>query len=241
VSKYKPKGKILSFDLETADLSANRGHIICAAAKWVGEKMVYTWRIDEGDGYRDTPQSFYNDKHIVEGLKPLLEEADAVLAYYGSGFDVPYLNTRAIINKVAPPIPYTLIDPWKTARSQLKLARNDMGSVASVFGARPKTHLPWDDWQRARYGDSAAISKLLKYNINDIKVLEEIYLEMRPVIQHHPYIGAAVSGTAKLRCPACGSTKSKDHDCRRTKTFEVFRRRCNHCGAAYESHRRKIA
>lgn len=235
----KPAGKILAFDLETADLSANRGHIICAAAKWVGEKIVYTWRIDEGDGYGNTPESFYNDKHIVAGLTPLLEEADAVIAYYGSGFDVPYVNTRAFVNGLKPPVPFTLIDPWKTARSHLKLARNDMGSVAALLGSPPKTHLPWDEWQRARYGHKKAIDKLLKYNVNDIRVLEDVYLRLRPVIKDHPYIGA--TGASRLRCPACGSTHGRSHDLRRTKTFEVYRRRCGSCGTAFETHRRKIA
>ena len=237
----KPAGKLLVFDLETSDLSANRGHIICAAAKWVGEKMVYTWRIDEGDGYGKTPKSYFNDKHIVAGLIPLLEEADAVIAYYGTGFDVPYVNTRAFINKLKPPVPFTVIDPWKTARSRLKLARNDMGSVAAALGAPAKTHLPWADWQLARYGDSKSIDKLLKYNVNDIRVLEEVYLELRPLIAAHPYIGPIVAGDAACRCPACGSARSKGHGTRRTRVFEVYRRRCTSCGTAYETKRKKIA
>lgn len=241
MSKVKPAGKVLAFDLETSNLSANRGHIICAAAKWVGEKIVYTWRIDEGDGYRKTPESFYNDKHIVEGLIPLLEEADAVLAYYGTGFDVPYVNTRALIHKLRPPVPFTLIDPWKTASSKLKLARNDMGSVSALVGGRAKTHLPWDDWLRAQFGDSDAISKLLKYNVNDVKVLEDVYYKLRPIMANHPYLGPVAAGSSKLRCPACGSARGKHHDCRRTRTFEVFRRRCRACGTAYEVGRRKIA
>lgn len=233
--------KLLVFDLETTSLDANRGHIICAAAKWVGKPTVMTWRIDEGKNFGKSPESFYNDRHIVKGLIPLVEAADAVIAYYGSGFDVPYLNTRAFANKVLPPVPFTLIDPWKTASGKLKLARNTMDAVSTLVGGRPKTHLPWGDWLKAQFGCHKSISKLLKYNINDIRVLEDVYLELRPIIAHHPYVGRIVSGGgAAGRCPACGGAHSTSHDTRRTRSFEVFRNRCKRCHTAFETGRRKI-
>src|SRR3990172_97858 len=90
--------KLLCFDLETTGFEANRGHIICAAAKWVGDEYIYSWRIDETPGYRDTAESFFNDGEMVEELVAMCNEADAVIAYYGDygRFDVPYLNTRAV-------------------------------------------------------------------------------------------------------------------------------------------------
>lgn len=242
------KGKLLAFDLETSNLAANRGHIICAAAKWVGQKEVKTWRIDDAPdfgrgeiGTRAWSASLMNDKHIVEGLIPLLEEADAVLAYYGTGFDVPYINTRAIVSKLAPPVPFTVIDPWQTASRHLKLARNDMGSVATLVGAKhAKFHLPWESWRYAQYGSRQDISTLLKYNINDVLALEDVYFGVRPLMRNHPYLGDAVTAGATLRCPACGGSRGRPHDVRRTRTFEVFRSRCRDCGTAYETGRRKI-
>lgn len=239
--KYKVNStaKLLVFDLETSNLDANRGHIICAAAKWVGHKNIYTWRIDETPGYGRTPKSYHNDSEIVRGLIPLVEEADAVIAYYGSGFDVPYLNTRAIINGLSPPVPFAVIDPWKTASGRLKLARNDMGSVAAAFNTpHKKTHLPWADWLEAHFGDKKAIDKILRYNINDIRTLEDLYLRMRPIIKDHAYVGQVVAGAS--RCPACGSGRSKSHGVRRTRCFQVFRARCKDCGTAYEVGRKKI-
>jgi uncharacterized protein YprB with RNaseH-like and TPR domain len=241
ILRAKPAGRIFAFDLETSSLDANRGHIICAAGKWVGEREFYTWRIDETPGFGKTPTSFVNDSEILRGLIPFLEKADAVMAYYGSGFDVPYVNTRAIINGMAPPVPFTVIDPWKTARSQLKLARNSMDSVSAAIGSRfSKTHLPWSEWLLAQYGDSDAITKLLKYNVNDIKVLEEVYYGLRPLMRSHPYLGNSKSSDPNNRCPSCGNAHTKSHDSRRTRSFEVFRRRCTKCGCAYETHRRKL-
>lgn len=241
MKKYRinETAKLFVFDLETSNLDANRGHILCAAGKWVGAKPIYTWRIDETPGYGSTPASFVDDSELVRGLTPYLEEADAVIAYYGSGFDVPYFNTRAIINKLPPPAPFTVIDPWKTARSRLKLARNSMDSVAAAYQTpHQKQHLPWDDWLRAQYGDKKAIDKLLKYNVNDVVVLEEIYLRMRPLIKDHPYVGTAVAGSS--RCPSCGSARVKGDGYRRTRKFEVKRGRCSDCGTCFELGRKAI-
>jgi uncharacterized protein YprB with RNaseH-like and TPR domain len=242
----KPNGKLLAFDLETSRLDAGRGHILTAAARWVGTKEFFKWRIDETEGYGATPRSFYNDSAIVRGLVPLVEEADAVLAYFGTGFDVPYLNTRALANGLAPPVPVTIVDPWKTARSRLKLERNSMDAVARLLKVKhQKTHVGggFDRWRDAEYGDSYWLGQILKYNIADVECLEDVYYALRPLVKDHPYLGTVdpVHGPGnRLRCPACGSLSSKAHGSRNTRCFSVHRRRCNKCGTAFESHRTKI-
>lgn len=245
INRKAPAGKLLCFDLETSSLEANRGHIITAAAKWVGRGDIFTWRIDKTPGYGTTPRSFADDSKIVSGLIPLVEEADAVLAYYGSGFDVPFLNTRALAAGLAPPVPVTILDPWKTARSRLKLARNSMDSVAALVKApHQKQHVPWEYWDVARYGDSKAIDKLLAYNIQDVRVLEDVYFALRPIIANHPYLGGGTvpdGGNVSSVCPSCGGKRSKFHGGRKTRCFAVYRRRCLDCGTAYETHRVKVA
>lgn len=241
-NRSAPAGKILAFDLETASLDADRGHIICVAAKWVGRKTMYTWRIDETAGYGKTPASFFDDSKIVKELTPLLEEADAVLAHYGSGFDVPYVNTRAIINGLQPPAKLTVIDPWKTSKAQLRMSRNGLAQIADAVNAKHrKTHVAWSVWETARYGCTKSIDKLLKYNINDVLALEDVYVALRPLMHTHPYVGPTVAGGAKSRCPACGSNRSRSVGWRRTRTFEIHRRVCSSCGNTYEDSRRKIA
>jgi len=51
-------------------------------------------------------------------------------------------------------------------------------------------------------GDSAAWRTMKKYNIQDVELLEKVYLKLRPSIPNHPSV-------AKLRdrvgCPNCGS------------------------------------
>lgn len=235
--------KVAIFDLETAGLEANRAHILCAALKWLGKKEIKTWRIDDTPAYGTTPASWTNDGPVAQAVADELVQADAVIAYYGGygRFDVPYLNTRLISNGLDP-LPFvTVIDPHRTARYALKLARNDMGSVAALFKTEhAKVHLPWEDWLAAKYGDRKAMDRILKYNINDIKVLEDLYLKMRPLIHNHPYVAQPVPGQdITMQCPSCGSMHSHSRGSRTTKSFRLFRRQCQTCGSFFDSYRKK--
>lgn len=237
-------GKLLVFDLETTGFEANRGHIMCAAAKWVGDEWLYSWRIDNDPKYGTTPESFFNDSLLVSELVEMCNEADAVIAYYGDygRFDVPYLNTRAIANGIAPTSPLTVIDPHKTARRSLKLARNSLDAVATLLKTpHQKMHLPWPEWEKARFGHKGAISKMVEYCENDVLVLEDVYLALRPLIKNHPYVGGVVVGVDQTTiCPACGSSKTEGNGQRRTKNFLIQRRRCRNCGSVFEGTRQKV-
>lgn len=229
--------KIVIFDIETTNLEANRGHILCAAAKWIDQEQVLTWRIDDTPGYGKTPASWHDDSAIVAPLVALLDSADAVVAYYGgyNKFDVPYLNTRALANKLKPANTLTVIDPYVTARSRLKLARNSLDAVSTLLGTkRRKQHVPWDDWLAARYGDRKAMDKLLEYNVCDVLTLEDTYKGLRPLMPDHPYVAVQVPGLDyRHQCPACGSGNTRADGSRTTKVYRVFRRRCNNCGSSY--------
>lgn len=238
--------KIFLFDLETSDLNANRGHILCAAGKWLGEKKVYTWNIYDNPKYAKPPLhvTMQDDSRIAREIRSHLVESSACVAYYGGygKFDVPYLNTRLIRSGLEPCPPLTIIDPYTTAKSQLRLARNNMDSVASILGCeKKKYHLPWADWSAARYHNKAAMARLLEYCINDVEVLEEVYTKLLPLISNHPYVTEYDgSGDPRLRCPACGSDDSRYRTKRHTRAFVAYRRTCNDCGHTFISHKESI-
>jgi uncharacterized protein YprB with RNaseH-like and TPR domain len=229
---------VLIFDLETSDLSGNRGHIMCATAKWLDDKHIYTWRIDDTPGYGTTPKSYYDDSALSQEIGDLCEEAQVVVAYYGSyrKFDVPFLNTRRMGNQQLPLKRLTIVDPYLTAKSQLKLARTSMDAVASLLGLDvQKYHLPWADWQRAKFGDKKAMDSLLEYCENDVLVLEGIYKKFLPMFTNHPY----TTEGGPYRCPACGSsTMSKGW--RYLKRVRVQDRLCGKCGWRGDGTREKL-
>lgn len=237
-------GKILVWDIETSDFKANFGHMLMWSAKFVGEDHVYYSRIDDNPDYGKTPHSFLDDKRMLEELVPLIDEADMIVHHYGDRFDLRFVNTRCLENDLLPPLPPTTLDTWKVARSHLAMTSNRLGVLAESFGGdNQKGGLSKEQWKLAVHGHKPTLDAMLDYCIDDVLATEAVYLKLRPVIRHHPYIGPA-TGPASDRvkqCPTCGSHHTHGHDTRRTKCFEVYRRRCMNCGSAFESSRRKIA
>lgn len=236
--------KLLVLDIETTSLDANRGHILCAVAKWVGEKKLYKWRLDESDGYGTSPGSYFDDSSIVLRIKELVEDADAVIAYYGGygRFDIPFVNTRLISNGLEPLPPVTVIDPHKAARSKLKLARNTLDAVSTLFQTNTrKGFVPWEHWLQAQYGNKKSMKLLLDYCSKDVIALEELYIKIRGLITDHPHVGTHIKGSdPRGQCIACGSNSSQSRGSRRTRLYEIYRRSCNKCGSFFESHRMKL-
>lgn len=236
--------KLLVLDIETTGFDANRGHILCAVAKWVGEKRIYKWRLDDTPGFGSTPGSWFNDAEICKSIKLLVEQADAVIAYYGGygRFDIPYINTRLIAASLEPLPPVTVIDPHKAAKSKLKLARNSLDAVSTLFQTNTrKGFVPWEHWLKAQYGERKSMKILLDYCVKDVQTLEELYVKIRPLITDHPHVTASVEGNdPRTQCTTCGSYDSQSRGTRRTRQYQIFRRCCSNCGSFFESSRKKL-
>lgn len=216
---------IFIFDIETAHLDGNRGHILCAAGKYLGDSRVYSWSLADRESWGKTPKSLPDDRGILTQLVPFLENARVVVAYYGGygKFDVPFVNTRLLANGMKPLKQLTVVDPYQIAKGKLKLARNNLDSVATLLGCQHhKTHLPWEDWDKAKYGDRKAMRSLIKYNKNDVVLLEEVYIKLLPLFKSHPPTAAVGALSKSDACRVCGNptyskgwrylTKTRVHD-----------------------------
>ena len=237
-------GKILVWDIETTDFKANFGHLLCWVAKFVGEEHYYYARIDDHPEYGKDPFSMMRDDWMTEQIVELIDSADAIVHHYGDKFDLPFVNTRALENGLLPPLPPTTIDTCKVARSGLKMTSNRLGVLAESFGGDcQKGGLSKEEWKLATHGHRPTMDRMLAYCLDDVLATEQVYLNLRPIIRNHPYIGPAVGSAIERQkqCPTCGSVNTHGHDTRRSKCFEIYRRRCLNCGSAFESGRRKIA
>jgi len=139
-----------------------------------------------------------------------VDEADIVVAHYGDKFDVPMLNTRAILNGLPPYSTVNSIDTKKVASKQFKFPSNKLGAIASYFGLEGKIKTDFDFWKYCMQGSDEVrefhLKQMETYNIKDVKVLEEVYLNLRPWIKAHPNI-ALYMDSNKNRCSNCGSDK----------------------------------
>lgn len=193
--------------------------MICWAAKWVGKPAVM-FRSEHHD----------STEVMVRKVWDLLDEADIVVGYNSTRFDLPHLNREFLSAGLGPPSPYQQIDLLKIARSQFKFPSNKLQYITTALGLPGKTkHEGHDLWVKCLAGDPAAWSRMRNYNKNDVLITEQVYERLRPWIKNHPAIGLWTSNPSG--CRNCGSTETEKRGTAYTATASYQQYRCKECGA----------
>ena len=235
--------KVLILDIETAPIRAyvwgiwqqNVGtHQIQSdwfcltwAAKWLFEDKVYSGKL------KPKEVSEQDDKRIIQGIWRLVNDADIVVAHNGAKFDIPRLNSRFIINGLNPPLPYQIIDTLVHIRRQFGFTSNKLDYVNKLLNLERKKDTNFELWDRCMKGESKALKEMEEYNIQDVRILEETYLVIRPWIKPHPNMGLFILDETSNRCPNCGSDKLSEQGKSYNTTANVYvLMRCENCGAS---------
>ena len=164
--------KFVSFDIETFDLAADYGVIMVVCIKDLhGETRTYIARNDE------------EEQACILATRDDLEQADYIITYYRTGFDIPYLNTRLIIRGERPLGKLRHVDLYYTAKFKLKLNRNRLQNVEmALFGESEKTEILPGIWRRALRGDAKALEYIADHCVKDVAILERCFLKLRGFI-----------------------------------------------------------
>ena len=220
--------KIAHLDLECSNLNADWGVIICGCIKWDGGK-IDTFRMTD---YKQ--KDIMDDSGVSMGMRDALNEADMWTGWYSSRFDIPYLQSRLLYHEKAPVasnIPH--MDLWRTSRYQLKLSSNRLVNIERFLKLDAgKTPIDQGTWIRAIAGNKLCMRIVVKHCQEDVKLLEEAYHKLLPLIKGHPNIelfNPTPSDT--LQCPKCGSSNMNRGGKLVTKTRRYQRWRCLECGS----------
>lgn len=226
--------KILLLDIETApntvhvwglwqqNVGINQilasGHVMCWAAKWLGGNEIM-FASGQQIGHRK----------MLDQVHKLLDEADAVIHYNGSRFDIPTLNKEFVINGFNPPSPAKQIDLLKVAKSQFRFPSNKLDYVARALGVGQKLkHAGHELWIRCLNGEKEAWQEMQEYNINDVWILEQVYYKLLPWIKNHPNVG--VHNDVPHSCPNCGGHVLEKRGFSHTVMGKFQRYQCKGCG-----------
>lgn len=221
--KFRKLPKILILDIETSPLKAyiwqksvwnsnvkedqvlSEWFMLCWSAKWLFDDAIHSDRLTGKEAKRE------DDGRIVKSLWELLNSADIVVAHNGDSFDVPNMNTRFIVNNLPPTSPYQTIDTVSVARRQFGFTHNNLNALARVFGFKVKLETNFELWKKCVEGDDKALQRIQEYNRHDVKLLEEIYMKIRPWIHSHPNLGLYGESTEPV-CSNCGSKSIEKTD-----------------------------
>lgn len=225
--------KILLLDIETSPNTAyvwglwneninlqrliDSSSVLCWAAKWLGDDHIYF-----GSTFKDGP------KRMMKKIHKLIDEADAIVHYNGTKFDIPTLNKEFLLFGMEPPAPYKQVDLLKVARNKFKFPSNKLDYVAKALGVGGKvSHKGFQLWIDCMNRVPEAWVQMEEYNKNDVVILEGVYKKLLPWIKTHPNASVYDNG---LVCPNCGSPRHHRRGHAITSMYKYPRYQCIDCG-----------
>lgn len=225
-SKTEPL-RVLSWDIEASNLSADFGIVLCVGFKTVGHGKPKVLNIlDYQDASGDLIKA---EKRLLKDVSAVLLDSDVWLTHYGAGYDVPFINSRLLYHGL-PPVPpnHPHIDTWKVSRYNLKLRNNRLATIQQHLKlAEAKNAIKPEQWLRALGGHRPSMDYIVEHCRLDVLVLEDAYLKLRPLITNHPFHRADAPA-----CPVCGGDSLQRRGHQLTAGGRRYQRyQCSSCGA----------
>lgn len=231
--------KILLVDLETSPLICytwgtfeqnalkviKEWKILCFAWKWLGDKKTNIVSLNE---YGE------DEAKLVGVLWELFNQAEVIIAHNGDHFDIKKSNAKFIEHGLTPPSTYKTIDTLKIARQKFKFTSNRLDSLGEHLGLGRKIQTGgFELWDKCMQGDQKAWRKMESYCKQDVRLLEKVYLKLRPWCTNHPNMNI-YNGTTHA-CPNCGSSKVQKRGYAYTRVNKYQRWQCLNCGSWHQS------
>jgi len=164
--------KVGFFDIETSNLQADFGIMLCYCIKEAGKNKIYHRVITKEDLNK------HLDKAVVEQCIEDLKKFDRVITFYGKHFDVPFTRSRALYWGLDFPEYGQLHhdDIYFIIRNRFRIHRNRLEDACRlVLGKTRKTHLDATHWIKALQGDEKALKYILDHCKKDVRDLEDLY------------------------------------------------------------------
>ncbi|OKI54559.1 ribonuclease H-like domain-containing protein [Micromonospora sp. CB01531] len=194
---------------------AQSGQTLCFAAKWYREPEVFWHSLPDGD--------------MLEQAWKYLDQADAVVTYYGTAFDIPTLNGEFFREGMPPPSPAKQIDLKKVVSKKFRLPSNKLQYVSNNLlnlGGKEETG-GFSTWLGCMNNDPEAWARMEEYNRRDVVVMEPIYDQLLPWIDNHPNRNLY---REEQGCPNCASTDLRKEGHAYTLQGSFQRYQCRGCG-----------
>lgn len=248
------KPRILLWDLETGfnlvtvfslwtgdrgishDAIQQEKYIISASFKWLGEKEITAISLIDFKATWDKDPT--DDRLLVKAIREKLLEADVIVHHYGDSFDIKSFNSRCVFHGFKPVNPLIQIDTYKIAKKHFFFNSNKLDYLGKFLGFGGKIKTRAGLWLDCMKGDEDAITDMVRYNKQDVRLLEQVYLKLRPYTVAKANMGLFVEDQSELVCPTCGSSHIHQRGYRYTSTGRQLRFQCQEDGCGAWSHAR---
>jgi uncharacterized protein YprB with RNaseH-like and TPR domain len=167
-------------DIETNAKNANEGMVVAIGLLTGDEPEVMF------------AGSFEEEMKALEWLKNKLEDCEIIVTWYGSGFDIPFLSTRAIVHNIdlteLTEIP--MLDLCQWSRANLLLSSYSLESIArflGISGGKGFKEFRGTDilalFKLVERGDLEARKLIVEHCKEDIVVLKLVHEKLKPLVE----------------------------------------------------------
>jgi hypothetical protein len=231
--------RILIFDIETAPVVGYvwqpwKTNLIAIKEDWYLLSFAYKWLGEDTTYYHQKAARKGDDRVLTKQLHSLLDRADIVVAHNLDKFDLRKANARFLYHDLPPVSPIMQIDTLKEAKRYFANTYNSLNGLGELLevGAK-KEHSGFSLWLGCMENDEEAWARMAEYNIEDVELLERVYLRLRPYMgtpgkKGHPNLGFWNPG--ETTCPKCGGTELTKRGKHRTTVSEFQTYQCKTCG-----------
>lgn len=183
-------------------------NIISIAYKQLGSKQTRVlsgWDLNE--------DWHVNDQPLVSEMWHILQDATEVVTHNGIKFDWKAINMKLLKHDM-PPLPKIKhVDTCTVARHTLSFYSNKLDDIADYLGVGQKISWTnkWDLWYKIAFGEAAIkdLKLMERYNIQDVDLLEQVYLKLRPYIGNKCLNKNVIKDANNPICHTCGSDNLK--------------------------------
>ena len=159
----------------------------------------------------------------------MLMDADVLVHHNGNKFDIKYVETRMLFHGLPPLPPIPMIDTCQVAKTRFLLNSNKLDYLGAFLGVGRKKPTTPGLWLRVLQGDKDAVTEMVRYNKQDVALLERVFLKLQPFVPNH--INRQMFGT--LGCPRCGSTHAQSRGTHKAISRTYRRFQCMTCAGWY--------
>lgn len=164
-------GALAFVDIEASNLNADFGTVVVVSIK----------------PYKMDPITFHcrpgRDKKLLKDVAKVMEEYPVWGTFYGKLYDIPFLNSRLLVNGL-PPLPkHHHIDMYWVVKSRTHLSRRNQGHILSWLGTNEeKMSVSPTIWANLARDYDTNIKILIDRCESDVIGLEAMYDRVKHLI-----------------------------------------------------------
>lgn len=168
--------KVGFLDIESTNLKANWGYVLCYVIK-TGEGKLIKRTVTP----KDIQKGIY-DKNLMKQFCEDARKFDRLFTFYGARFDIPFLRTRCIKHGLDFPIFKEIrhTDIYFLLRNRCNLHRKSLQVSCEFFDIAAKGHpIKPDVWFKCMAGNKKALDYIMVHCVEDVVATKKLWEKLQ--------------------------------------------------------------